>query len=73
MGLVLGPLLEKALVQTSAIGDGSLMILFTRPLSLAILVLAVVLFAGPLVLARVVRRSPRPSAEQPRETETSRR
>jgi putative tricarboxylic transport membrane protein len=74
MGLVLGPLLEKALVQTSAIGDGSLMILFTRPLSLVILVLAILLFVGPTVLSRLARRSPRrPAAEEPRETETTRR
>jgi putative tricarboxylic transport membrane protein len=56
MGLVLGPLLEKALVQTSAIGDGSLLILFTRPLSLTVLVLAVLLSVGPALVARVVRR-----------------
>ncbi|MGH3424200.1 MAG: tripartite tricarboxylate transporter permease [Nocardioidaceae bacterium] len=57
MGLVLGPLLEKALVQTSAIGDGNLLIVFTRPISLTILVLAALLLAGPPLVARLVRRS----------------
>jgi len=56
MGLVLGPLLEKALVQTSAIGDGNLSIIFTRPLSAAVLVLAVLLLAGPVVVSKVLRR-----------------
>ena len=56
MGLVLGPLLEKALVQTSAIGDGNLFILFTRPLSLTVLILAVLLLAGPAVVAKLLRR-----------------
>ena len=56
MGLVLGPLLEKALVQTSAIGDGNLTIIFTRPLSAAVLVLAVLLLAGPVVVSRILRR-----------------
>jgi putative tricarboxylic transport membrane protein len=59
MGLVLGPLLEKALVQTSAIGDGSLLILFTRPLSVTVLALAVVLSVGPVLVARLVRRTSR--------------
>ena len=56
MGLVLGPLLEKALVQTSAIGDGNLTIIFTRPLSAAVLVLAVLLLAGPVVVSKILRR-----------------
>jgi putative tricarboxylic transport membrane protein len=56
MGLVLGPLLEKALVQTSAIGDGNLLILFTRPLSLTVLILAALLLAGPVIAAKLLRR-----------------
>ncbi|GAA5136954.1 tripartite tricarboxylate transporter permease [Pseudonocardia adelaidensis] len=53
LGLVLGPLFEKALVQTSAIGDGNLLIVFTRPLSVVVLVIAVLLLVGPAVLARL--------------------
>ncbi|GAA0933269.1 tripartite tricarboxylate transporter permease [Pseudonocardia zijingensis] len=60
LGLVLGPLFEKALVQTSAIGDGDLLIVFTRPLCLVVLVLAAVLLVGPAVVARI--RSARPPA-----------
>jgi putative tricarboxylic transport membrane protein len=56
LGLVLGPLFEKALVQTSAIGDGNLGIVLTRPLALAVLALAVVLVAAPAVVSRVRRR-----------------
>ncbi|WP_219412626.1 tripartite tricarboxylate transporter permease [Pseudonocardia nigra] len=61
LGLVLGPLFEKALVQTSAIGDGNLLIVLTRPLSLVVLVLAVLLLAGPAVVGRL-RRGRRPVA-----------
>jgi putative tricarboxylic transport membrane protein len=57
LGLVLGPLFEKALVQTSAIGDGNLMIVFTRPICVVVLVLAVLLLAGPAVVTRLRRRS----------------
>jgi putative tricarboxylic transport membrane protein len=56
LGVVLGPLFEKALVQTSAIGDGSLLIVLTRPLSLTILVLAVLLLVGPAAVSSILRR-----------------
>ncbi|TQM09048.1 tripartite tricarboxylate transporter permease [Pseudonocardia kunmingensis] len=52
LGLVLGPLFEKALVQTSSIGDGDLLIVFTRPLCVAVLVLAVLLLVGPGIVSR---------------------
>ncbi len=52
LGLVLGPLLEKALVQTSALGDGSLALLVQRPLALGILVAAVLFMAGSLWMNR---------------------
>jgi putative tricarboxylic transport membrane protein len=60
LGLVLGPLFEKALVQTSAIGDGNLLVVLDRPLSLGVLALAVLLLGGPAVVARV-RRARQPS------------
>ncbi len=56
LGLVIGTLFEKALVQTSAIGDGNLGILFTRPISLTVLVLAAIFVTGPSLFS-VVRRS----------------
>jgi len=62
LGLVIGTLFEKALVQTSAMGDGNLGILFTRPISLAVLVLAVLFVAGPGLYAAVRRRRGTPPA-----------
>ncbi|HYF46476.1 MAG TPA: tripartite tricarboxylate transporter permease, partial [Acidimicrobiales bacterium] len=56
LGLVLGPLFEKALVQTSAIGDGNLLIVFTRPLALVVLAIAVLQLAAPSIMARLLRR-----------------
>jgi putative tricarboxylic transport membrane protein len=53
LGLVLGPLFEKALVQTSSIGDGNLLIVFTRPLCVVVLVLAVLLLIGPAIVNRL--------------------
>jgi putative tricarboxylic transport membrane protein len=53
LGLVLGPLFEKALVQTSSIGDGDLLIVFTRPLCVVVLALAVLLLAGPAIVTRL--------------------
>ncbi|WCE40347.1 tripartite tricarboxylate transporter permease [Brevibacterium sp. BDJS002] len=51
LGLVLGPLLEKYLVQTSAMGDGNLFIMFQRPFSLILTVAALIALAYPLVSA----------------------
>lgn len=48
LGLVLGPLLEKYLVQTSAMGDGSLLIMFQQPISLVITVVAIIAITYPL-------------------------
>ena len=55
LGLVLGPLLEKSLVQTSALGDGNLLIVFASPLSAVLMSLALIALAYPLVAA-VVRQ-----------------
>jgi putative tricarboxylic transport membrane protein len=52
LGLVLGPLFEKALVQTSAIGQGNLGVLFTHPISVAVLAVAAAAVIVPLVLRR---------------------
>jgi len=56
LGLVLGPLLEKALVQTSAIGEGSVLIVAQRPVALTVLVLAALLVAGPPLVSRLLTR-----------------
>ena len=59
LGLVLGPLFEKALVQTSALGQGSFAILFQSPISVGILIFTVLLMVGPKIAARyAVRRRP---------------
>lgn len=52
LGLVLGPLLEKSLVQTSALGQGNFLIMFQSPISVTILLLALLLAVGPAVLSR---------------------
>jgi putative tricarboxylic transport membrane protein len=54
LGLVLGPLFEKSLVQTSNLADGNLLILFQQPISLTLTVAAIVLGVGPSVL-RIVK------------------
>jgi putative tricarboxylic transport membrane protein len=56
LGLVLGPLFEKALVQTSAIGEGNLLVLFTHPIALAVLVLAAAALAAPRMLKHRARQ-----------------
>ncbi len=57
LGLVLGPLFEKALVQTSSIGDGNLLIVFSRPLCVVVLALAALLLVGPSVVTRLRSRN----------------
>ncbi|MGH3355767.1 MAG: tripartite tricarboxylate transporter permease [Nocardioidaceae bacterium] len=59
LGMVIGSLFEKALVQTSAIGDGDLTILFTRPISLCVLLLAVLFVVAPPLLGRLRGRGRR--------------
>jgi putative tricarboxylic transport membrane protein len=66
LGLVLGPLFEKALVQTSSIGDGNLLIVFSRPLCVTVLALAVLLLAGPALVTHLRSwRSRAPSRTTP--------
>jgi putative tricarboxylic transport membrane protein len=55
LGLVLGPLFEKALVQTSAMGDGSLAIIFDRPIVLVVLAIAVLQVIAPAIFSRLLR------------------
>ena len=74
LGLVLGPLFEKALVQTSAIGDGNVGIVFTRPLALAILMLALLQVFAPTIIAWALRRrrSRRSQTAEPTPEESTR-
>ncbi len=53
MGIVLGEIMENRLRQTLSLGEGSLAILFERPICVALLVLTVLIIAGPLILDRI--------------------
>ncbi len=65
LGLVIGPLFEKALTQTSAIGDGNLLVILTHPIAVGLLVLAVLLVAAPWLASRL-RRTRDPVREDAR-------
>jgi putative tricarboxylic transport membrane protein len=56
LGIVLGPLLEKTMVQTSAIGQGSFGVLFESPIAIGVLAFAVVMAFGPWAVQRVRTR-----------------
>lgn len=64
LGIVLGPLLERTLVQTSQLGQGSLLIMFERPISAVFTIAAVAFVVGPMALrlTRRFRRRPAVSA-----------
>ncbi|MGP4016077.1 tripartite tricarboxylate transporter permease [Saccharopolyspora sp. 5N708] len=53
VGVVIGALFEKALVQSSALLDGNLWLVLTKPIAVVILALALVLLAGPVLTRRV--------------------
>ena len=65
LGLVIGPLFEKALVQTTSIGNGNALIIFQRPVALIVLALAVLIVALPSIVAKV--RPRRPTDERDKE------
>jgi putative tricarboxylic transport membrane protein len=50
LGFVLGPMMELMLRRALAISQGDPSILFTRPVSCALLILAIILMCGPLLL-----------------------
>lgn len=49
LGIILGTLLEEALVQTSAMGGGDFSIFLTRPIALVLFALAILILAGPFI------------------------
>jgi putative tricarboxylic transport membrane protein len=53
LGVVLGPLFEKAMAQTSAIGEGSFLILLERPISFWIVLLTVLMVAVPPLYKKI--------------------
>ena len=59
LGLVLGPLFEKALVQTSAIGKGDLTVVFQSPIALAVLAIAAAMVVLPKLVGSLRSRRER--------------
>jgi len=57
LGVVLGPLFEKAMSQTSAIGQGNFMILFDRPISFTIIVMTALMIVVPFAVRMIRSRS----------------
>jgi putative tricarboxylic transport membrane protein len=49
LGLILGGIMEEALVQTSSIGGGDFSIFLTRPIALGLFALATVIILGPFI------------------------
>ena len=64
LGLVLGPLFEKALVQTSALGQGNFGILLQSPIAVVVLVFAVALAVGPSVFRLIKSKKESPELVQ---------
>jgi len=58
MALVLGPMFEPALRQSLIMSDGSLSIFFTRPLSAAFFIVAIVTLVFPLFLKLIGKKRP---------------
>lgn len=56
LGLVLGPLFERALVQTSALGEGNFAIIFQSPIALTIFALAILFVFAPSLMERKSRK-----------------
>jgi putative tricarboxylic transport membrane protein len=61
LGLVLGPLAEQQFRRTVAISEGDLTVFVTRPLSAALLALALLALAGPWLASRWRRKQTVPS------------
>jgi putative tricarboxylic transport membrane protein len=51
IGFILGPLAERSYIQSMQISDGDLAIFVTRPIALALLSLAMLSFAAPMIAA----------------------
>ena len=58
LGMVLGKLMEEKMRQALVISDGNMMIFLNRPISLALLILAVVAITNPYwkPMGRAIRR-----------------
>ncbi|HET9360820.1 MAG TPA: tripartite tricarboxylate transporter permease, partial [Vicinamibacterales bacterium] len=56
LGLVLGPLSEQQFRRAVAISEGDLTVFMSRPISAALLALAIVVLVGPRLVDRLARR-----------------
>ncbi|MGH3326547.1 MAG: tripartite tricarboxylate transporter permease, partial [Streptomycetales bacterium] len=73
LGLILGSMMEKALVQTSEMGGGDLTIFLNRPLALVLLLLALLMLGAPYLarsVKRLTRHPPVPQRPAPPAEET---
>lgn len=50
LGVVLGGIMEKRLRQTLSLGDGSLAIMLQRPICIALILMSVLIVAGPFIM-----------------------
>ena len=50
LGLVLGPLIERALRQSMVLSQGNPMIFFTRPISASLIIISILLLTAPVIL-----------------------
>jgi putative tricarboxylic transport membrane protein len=64
VGVVIGALFEKALVQSSALLDGNLWLVVTKPIAVVILLLAALLAVGPTLARRVRTALARPAPDE---------
>jgi putative tricarboxylic transport membrane protein len=58
LGVILGPLMEKNLVQTSQASGGDMTVFFRHPIALAIFGIAALVIAGPLIRNLINRLKP---------------
>lgn len=56
VGVVIGGLMEKALVQSSALLDGNMWLIVTQPIAVVIGLVAVAMLAAPMVARRAGRK-----------------
>jgi len=56
LGLVLGPLIERALRQSMVLSQGNPMIFFTRPISASLIIISIFLLIAPVLLGAFRKR-----------------
>jgi putative tricarboxylic transport membrane protein len=64
LGLVLGSLFEKSLVQTSALSEGNFGVMVQSPAALGVLLFAVALIVVPPVIGNIRKRQAREAAKR---------